>query len=298
MSKKTSEVGYYSLIQYCPNVSHGEVANIGVLLFVPKTGFVDVQVTPTNHRVAHIFGGGIHKYDTLQRYKEGLSEWVNVEKRQFATLDSAKSFFAAITGNVLFTPIRGVVCPGKAAEMLETLYKDYFSNEIVSQSEQSHKAPSFSKRRVFESLQTKYGKEIWERLALLPALEVGGTEKQIQPAFAFQNKHFNVVFAKKFNPSHYDDQIGFGLLVANEMRRAQERYWNKSIPIILGSIPSSYGHLSDQIAEAFKRYKISFYDNEQILIDYIGSRAKPLPAFAKQYAASVMEPKLFSELTV
>jgi len=125
------EIGYYSLVQYCPDEAVREVANIGILLFAPKSGFVDVRVTPTNQRVAQIFGGGIHKYDTLQRYKEGLSEWVKTEHRQFSTLESAKEFLAAVSNSITFTAIQSVVCLDGAENMLEYLFQKFFPHDIA-----------------------------------------------------------------------------------------------------------------------------------------------------------------------
>ena len=293
MTKKTKEIGFYSLIQYCPNETVGEVANIGVLLFVPESGYVDARVTSTNQRVAHIFGGGVRKYDTLQRYKEGLSEWVKVEYRKFAELELAKKFLASNANRIVFTPIRGIVCSSGGEKMLDSLFAEFFPNEIIMQSEKTQRIPSFAKKRFFKTLQEKYGKDIGSRLALLPEFEIDGLEHRVQPAFAFQNDHFNIVFPQPFDTKRYSEQIGYGMLISSEMKRASERYWKKSYPIILGRVAPANPNLSRQIAETLARYKISFYDNESALIDYVGKEAKPLPSFAREFAAIAMEPSLF-----
>ena len=287
------EIGYYSLLQYCPDEAVGEVANIGVLLFCPQTGFVDARVTPTNHRVAHIFGGGIHKYDTLQRYKVGLSGWVKAESRRFMSLETAMEFFAAGSNSIIFTTIRSIVCPKGAEKMLETLYDKFFPDEKNTPPEKPQRGPAFSKKRIFRTLQEKFGKDIGNKLAILPELELVGPERKAQPVFAFQNNHFSAVFAKSFNSDRCDEQIGFGLLIASEMKIAKEQYWRNSIPVILGRISTAQHDLSREIAESFKRHSIPFYDDEQKLIDYIGNKAKPLPPFAAKFAAARVEPGLF-----
>ena len=286
------EVGFYSLIQYCPDVTVGEVANIGVLLFAPESGFVDVRVTPTNQRVARIFGGGIHKYDTLQQYKEGLPGWVKAESRKFASLECAKSFLTSNADSIVFTPIRGVVCPNGAEKMLDTLFAELFTNEKIPQAETAQRVPSFSRKRFLNTLQKKFGKEMYEKIAILPKLPVVGTQKQVEPAFAFQNKHFNVVFSQPFNVQHYGEQIGFGLLIAREMKLAHERYWKSSIPIILGRFSPTHNDLSQRVAEAFRRYDIPFYANIQTLLDYVGAEAKFLPKYVAEYAV-IKQPSLF-----
>ena len=287
------EIGFYSLIQYCPDVTVGEVANIGVLLFVPESGFVDVHVTPTNHRVARIFGGGVSKYDTLQRYKEGLAGWIKEESRKFSTLEWAKKFLTVNTNSIVFTPIRGIVCTHGAENQLKTLFNDFFADELALPLEKPHKTP-FAQRQVLTTLRKKYGREIGSRLALLPDLKVVGLERSIKPVFAFQNDHFNVVFSRDFSIGRAEEHIGAGLLIRSEMKQAQERYWKKSVPIIFGRIRQSEQDqdLISQIEETFKRYNIPFYSNAETLYGYI-SQAKPLPAFAVQFAADRIEPRLF-----
>jgi len=292
MTSKNNEIGYYSLIQYCPNEMVGEVANIGVLLFVPKTGFVDVRVTPTNQRIAHIFGGGIHKYDMLQRYKDGLAEWVRVEHRKFLSLETAKSFFAANSNTIVFSPIRGIVCPEGAEKTLGTLYAKFFPCETMPLPK-APRAPHFAPKRVFNTLRSKYGKDIDHKLAILPNLEVIGLARHIQPAFGFQNRHFHVVFPRYFTSERCEEQIGLGLLISSEMKTAKERIWKGAKPVILGRVQLSNYDLSCHIAETFKRYKIQFYADEQALVDYVGKEAKTLPDYAAEYAIAKMGTNLF-----
>ena len=51
--------GYYSLIQYCPDLGRLEAANVGVLLFCPERGFLKFStrtrsVCPARSRWAHV----------------------------------------------------------------------------------------------------------------------------------------------------------------------------------------------------------------------------------------------------
>lgn len=43
--------GYYSLIQFCPDLSRHEMANVGVLLFVPDRKFISARTNTNNERV-------------------------------------------------------------------------------------------------------------------------------------------------------------------------------------------------------------------------------------------------------
>jgi hypothetical protein len=132
MIKETEDIGYYSLIQYRPNEVLGEVANIGILLFSTKTGFIGVRVTPTNKRVVQIFGGDIHDYDKLKTYKEGLAEWEKTEHRMFEHVQTAKTLLNADnSSNVIFTPLISVLCENGYEKMLDKLYEDFFPNDGI-----------------------------------------------------------------------------------------------------------------------------------------------------------------------
>ena len=47
--------GYYSLIQYCPDRSRLEAANVGVVLFVPDRSFFKARISPNNEHVRRFF---------------------------------------------------------------------------------------------------------------------------------------------------------------------------------------------------------------------------------------------------
>ena len=51
--------GYYSIIQYCPDLSRLEAANIGVLLFCPEVRFIRAKTSAGNDRIRRFFGTDI-----------------------------------------------------------------------------------------------------------------------------------------------------------------------------------------------------------------------------------------------
>ena len=50
------EKGYYSVIQYCPDLGRFEAANMGVLLFCPESGFLKSLMSGNNSRIIKFFG--------------------------------------------------------------------------------------------------------------------------------------------------------------------------------------------------------------------------------------------------
>lgn len=52
----TPKLGYYSLIQYCPDASRLEACNLGVMLFCEELGFLKSAVTMDDSRARKFFG--------------------------------------------------------------------------------------------------------------------------------------------------------------------------------------------------------------------------------------------------
>jgi hypothetical protein len=49
----SAEKGFYSIIQYCPDLWRGEAANVGVVLFQPESRQMSVKLSDTLARVKH-----------------------------------------------------------------------------------------------------------------------------------------------------------------------------------------------------------------------------------------------------
>jgi hypothetical protein len=48
--------GYYSILQYVPDVERAEGVNVGVVLICPARNFLKARTTKDNNRVVHFFG--------------------------------------------------------------------------------------------------------------------------------------------------------------------------------------------------------------------------------------------------
>ena len=61
--------GYYSLVQYCPDLSRMEAANIGVLLFSPDRQFLQAKMTSDNSRIRQFFGSESNDWQRINSFK-------------------------------------------------------------------------------------------------------------------------------------------------------------------------------------------------------------------------------------
>ena len=65
--------GYYSLIQYCPDLSRLEAANVGVLLFCPERQFIQARVSHNNDRIRRFFSPEQTDWPQLNALKDSVA---------------------------------------------------------------------------------------------------------------------------------------------------------------------------------------------------------------------------------
>jgi len=115
-------MGYYSLIQFCPNPLRLEAANIGLVLFVPESKFVQARINPNNDLVRRFFGNSFND-DWLKAAKNSIKERVEKSSANFQNLEDFRKFINTRTNEVLLTPPKPVKI-NDPNEMLNSLYEE------------------------------------------------------------------------------------------------------------------------------------------------------------------------------
>ena len=86
---------YYCLVQYCPDLSRLESANVGVLLFCPEKRFLGARILRGNARIRHFFGSEGHDWQRINSFKQGLEERLAAEQGRITTLSDLEAFIAS-----------------------------------------------------------------------------------------------------------------------------------------------------------------------------------------------------------
>jgi Protein of unknown function (DUF3037) len=113
--------GYYSLIQFCPDICRLEAANIGVVLLCPELGFFDLKVTRNNDRVQRFFGLEGVPLSRVSAARRALESRFRAERDRFKTVEDLLQFSRSLGGNFLVTEPRPVKVYD-APEELENLF--------------------------------------------------------------------------------------------------------------------------------------------------------------------------------
>ena len=115
-SQKPSK-GYYSILQFVPDLERAEGANIGVVLFCPERRFLDVMVSHNNDRVRHFFGGQNFDLQRIDVIKASFAERVRNLVSSIVTADNFKLFIDTRANSLRLTDPRPVKVFEPAVEL-------------------------------------------------------------------------------------------------------------------------------------------------------------------------------------
>ncbi|HVT47218.1 MAG TPA: DUF3037 domain-containing protein [Vicinamibacterales bacterium] len=175
--------GYYSLIQYCPDPSRLESANIGVVLLCPELRFLQAKVAGNNRRIAKFFGRNSFDPDAVALAKATIEARLEPGSAEVSTIEDLERLIATRANAVLLTPPRPMRVDDPV-EDLKTLYADLVGGE---DSKRQHRVAWDELEEVFE--QSDLAWKIRRRTqVVLPVLG----RKFVAP-YAFQNGHLNLI---------------------------------------------------------------------------------------------------------
>jgi Protein of unknown function (DUF3037) len=94
---------FYSLVQYCPDLSRLEVANIGVVIFCAELNYIDVRMTQNHKRISQMFGKGQRDLKRLRTVKAGLQEKLTTGGNELMSLEKLNHLAALHVNTIRMT---------------------------------------------------------------------------------------------------------------------------------------------------------------------------------------------------
>ncbi len=189
--------GYYSLIQYCPDLGRLEAANVGVLLFRPEPHFLKALTSRNNSRIIRFFGSAGHDWVRINAYKQGLTDRIAREGADIRTVEHLERFIAQRANLLQITPPRPmrVLDPEKD---LHELFKEFLGDS-------AHRTSTRTLRRFLAerlgtpALEKKIRRDITVRVPVL--------QKQVEIPFGFQNGRFNLINPVRFEATNPEQSV-------------------------------------------------------------------------------------------
>lgn len=126
--------GYYSIIQYCPDMSRMEAANIGVMLLCHARAFCKAKMADNTRRVKKFFSPHLHgEWWEIESSMLAIAERIEHESEDWLAGHGAiaeplvSRFINRLANQIQMTPLRPMrVCDPEAelAELFEDLVDD------------------------------------------------------------------------------------------------------------------------------------------------------------------------------
>ena len=100
--------GYYSLIQFCPDLSRLEAVNVGVVLFCPDADFIAARMSADNQRAEKLVDREELDEPALNSAKQAIEDRIEVDRASFQAYEDLQAFVNTRGNNLILTTPRPV----------------------------------------------------------------------------------------------------------------------------------------------------------------------------------------------
>lgn len=189
--------GYYCIVQYCPDASRLEAANVGVLLFCPERRFIEGIVASGNDRIRRFFGSEDNDWDQINAVKASIVDRLEVEQDRFRTLEDLQRFIDSRANEMQITPPR----PMKVTNPDEDL-RGLFDELVGGRTRRARKATieRHDVRYVRAALNRAFAHDnVARRVRRDVTVTVPVFQKNITVPYGYQNGKFNLIQPVSFD---------------------------------------------------------------------------------------------------
>ena len=204
--------GYYSIVQFCPDLARRETVNIGVVLFVPEKGFFEPRMVADNERVKHFFGTSGDDAKRLNEFKRSFAARIEAEGTRITSLESLQKFIDT-RGNQLQLTEPSFVKVRDCRETIDRLFE-----QLVGGKHRTGKRQSFK-----DALQSRFDSAgISDRICNDFPISIPILNQETKIPFGFQNGDFHLLQPVRFESAKDESNFGLACKYSTEGRIFQE----------------------------------------------------------------------------
>jgi hypothetical protein len=263
--------GYYSLIQYCPDLGRLEAANVGVLLFRPEPHFFKALTSRRNSRIIHFFGSEGHDRARINAFKKGLEDRIALEGAEIRTLEQLERFIAQRANLLQITPPRPMKVLD-AEKDLADLYQELLGEPV-------RHAPTRTLRRYLADKLSE--PDIARKIRKDIRVTVPVLEKEVEIPFGFQNGRFNLINPVRFESTNPEQSVITACKYAVEgqsLYKTRDPVLGDLRLLVVGKFRPKDQESPARVARVFREYGVRLYRTSELsrLIQEIRTTAKDL----------------------
>ena len=265
--------GFYSLIQFCPDLSRLEAANIGVLLFCPERGFLRAITSEENSRIRKFFGPVDEGWSRIDLLKEAFDARVASEEGRIQTIEELERFIATRANEVQVTPPRPVKVKDPAAD-LQALF-DRLVGGVERRDSTAPLRQAFSDAIAKEGLEPKVWRDV--------PIEVPAFGRTITIPFGYRNGRFNLIqpvrFASATETTRLDRACKYAV-EGHSLYEHEDPNHGKLKLVVVGEFPSGSEGSKGKVSNLLEQYDVGMFDASDLgpLLEDIRRTGQPRPA--------------------
>ena len=265
--------GYYCLIQYCPDLSRLEAANIGVLLFCPDRLFLQARTARDNRRIRHFFGREGHDWSQINSFKVGIEERLEVEQENVHTVEDLQHFIQLRANQIQITAPRPMRVENPSQD-LDQLFRD-----LVGGAHRKQGGASKPFKRCVGDRFSNAGLD--SKIARDLMIHVPISNESLKIPYGYQNGRFNLIQPVTFASKESSYAIGKACRFAVEGRslysEAHPKYGQLQL-VVVGRFLSQSVDTNSDIRRILSEHQVHLYTEDKlpVLIDEIRRTGKVL----------------------
>ncbi len=247
--------GFFSVVQFCPDLDRGECANVGVVLAVPSLGFLGVRLSDDNEGPKQRFGREVYDDARLTIAKKAIAGRVLHEGREWKASEDLLEFAKKEGNNILFSTPRTILVENANAEL-----EELFQRLAHVDARQRRRPPPPDLKKTFED---KLAGVALQRDLKIDVPQLG----TIDVPYAYQNGVLNLVRPEGFpvNPASASEKAS-DLAVKGHIIFNQSKIGGapKKLIIVGGFDPSMPEEVKSKIAYVLREHDARLVREDQI----------------------------------
>jgi hypothetical protein len=252
--------GYYSLVQYCPDPSRVEAANVGAILFCPTLPYLDVRMSHGNDRVRRFFGSEGHNWKQINSAKEGFVRRLKIEMEWMKSVEDLQRFIDLRANELRVTAPRSIKVFDPSRQ-LNDIFDELVGGRMI-------KLPSEHAEPVRRLLSQRFSRaDLSPYIRQRVAVDVPVFKVKREVPYGFQNGVFNLIDTLQFEQRTEDGVRAAACEVAVEGRSIGRHPHIELGPmhlIVVGSFGSEASEHKAMVEDIFNENEVSLYTRDSI----------------------------------
>lgn len=268
--------GYFSLVQYCPDLARQEAANVGVVLFCPDLQFIRARTADTIGRIRRFFGQDVDGYHHLHGMMDALSHRLDIEQAEFKTLEDLQKFISTRANKIILTQPKPMLVTDPKAD-LQALFLELVAEPTKPLTVQAQLP---LRQRLDAVLMDNDVRRFIQRKI---EVQVSTLKETLRVPYAYQNGRFNLIRPVEFkhqNESSVKTAACKHAVEGLSLYRHRDVKFGDLQLIVVGDFTAAPKDSTEMVAGIFREHEVRLVTPNELpaLKQEIVSHAKPAPA--------------------